>query len=1384
MDEDIVKDTDIIKEEVKEVKEENKDLMKINYSYPDPSNENLQYNIYKKREFYYHKIPERPNVDDYNDIKEYRDNICARNFTLHEHQAMLSNFINPDTPYKGIVIFHGLGTGKCVHKDTNIYINNVLKQISNIWNDEITDIYLDNENGEWSKPKNKLFVLSQENNLIVEKQVLQLYREKVKTYMKHITLENNETIIITEIHKLLTVAGWNNNLFVDTSIATYNKYRNNIQYYKIISIKYIEYDDYVYDLEVEETHNYIGNNILCHNTCVGIAIAEKFKAMVQKYNTKILILVSGPLIKENWKQHLLKCTGETYLKYQDKSIYIDDAEKKRLEKMALMQALQHYKFMSYRSFYKHVLGEKIVDKKLVNDTKIKVSYRKTDEGEFERDISVDRMYNLNNTLIVVDEAHNLTGNAYGEALTHIIENSVNLKVVLMSGTPMKNLADDIIELVNFIRPQNNLIERDKIFTNDKNHTMEFKSGGKEYLKVMLKGYISHVRGADPLTFATRIDKGVKPDGLLFTKLIRCTMLDLQKRTYDQAIKEQDDALDRRSEAVANFVFPGLSKDNKELEGYYGREGINIVKNQLKTNEILLNKKISQELFGHTGVKELLQITRDGKTITGKILQLQYLKYFSTKFYKSLKKINRLVYGKKGVKSVFIYSNLVKVGIELYQEILLQNGYLEYQENTANYSIQDNTVCYFCGKTYKNHTLQDTDSKLVSDTDTDTDTDTVSDTDTDTDTDTEKPKLTRDIKDPDIELLTDDSITDKTQDTKLLNKKINISDSSSDYKQYTRPKNPKLIPEHKFLPATYITVTGKSTEESADMIPEDKKRILDNVFNSLENKDGKMIKIVLGSKVMNEGLSLRHIGEVHILDVYFNLGKVDQVVGRGIRHCSHYKLMNEENVYPFVNVYKYVVSLNSGQTGLTTEEDLYKKAELKYILVKKVERIMKEVAIDCPLNVHGNMFKEEMEKFKNCNRGDMKGNTKDGIELCPTLCDYTTCDYKCDDSLLNAEYYDPERKIYKRVPKDKIDYSTFTHGLARNEINYAKDKIKEMYILKYMYVLEDILSYIKESYDEDKKELFDEFFVFKALDELLPITENDFNTFKDTIIDKHNRTGYLIYVNKYYIFQPLDQNENVPMYYRTTQSHNISQQISLYNYLKNNPQYQLIKETLITKPDTNDTTQDTKDTYYNFKDGLEYYDARDEYEYVGYIDKELSRRKTKTSEEIKDVFKLREKRAKILDKKRGTGIPSLQGAVCSTAKNKQYLENVAKQLKIDTEHLSTRNDICKKIEEEMLYLEKYSTKKDGNKLTYVMIPVNHPVYEFPYNLEDRVEFIVNKITSLIKFKLHITTKQKTSKKGEHSYVITIKNDPKLKDYEKNLLKLNAKKEKDEWIIIVN
>lgn len=1051
------------------------------HTYPSPTQENFQEAMYVKRDFYIHRIPQRGIIEPRDRVSVFRE-VCKPEFRLTETQVLLSNFINPNTPYRGVLIYAGTGTGK---------------------------------------------------------------------------------------------------------------------------------------------------------TASAISIAEKFKPMVEKYATRIHVLVPGPLNKQNFLREILKSTGETYLKmYQDKTMVIDEAEKAKLRKNAMNIINQYYRIMSYRSFYKKVLGEKIREK-VITKGKVKLTSRKTESGEYERDISVDRIYNLDNSLLIIDEGHNITGNEYGDAVKKIIENSKNLRIVILTATPMKDKATDIIELINYLRPINYPIERDKVFTSLNAGPLDFKQGGKEYLRNLVRGYVSYLRGSDPLTFAERVDIGEIPPGLSFTKVIRCFMLPFQQKVYERVLETVEDALDRNTEAVANFVFPGLSKDknDKNLEGYYGIEGINEIRNQLRNNSDVLNKKIATDLLSDYDIKDpssLIYLTEGGKIIGGDIFKEEYLKIFSVKMFTALQYINQTVYGKRDPGLIFVYSNLVKVGIEVFQQVLIKNGYLEYQENLNSYDIKNDTRCYFCDHTYGNH-----------------------------------------------------------------------RNLSSD------------IPKHDFYPATFISVMGK-TEETIDQIPEEKHRLVNNIFNNVENREGKFIKVVIGSRVMSEGITLRNIKEIHILDVHYNLGRVDQVIGRGIRFCTHYDIINEENPYPKVEIYKYVISMKG---ALTSEEQLYRKAEQKYRLVKETERILQEEAIDCPLNRAGNIFPEELARYGNCGTQD---------NPCPAICGYMSCEFKCGDKLLNAKYYDNDKDIYRKVAKNELDYSTYTNALASEEIEYSKKKIKELFHLDHIYTLKNILKYVKKSYPIEKRDMFDDYYVYQALDELIPITGNDFNNFHDTITDKYNRPGYLIYRDKYYIFQPFDENEELPMYYRRHYRPPIHNKLNLKNYIHNTTEYTKYK-TSHRKPDKDDIELFINKTY-DFDSVLEYYDNRDEFDYVGIIDQESTRRKIRKPDEVKDEFKIRQKRPKILSKKRETGIPSFKGAVCNTSKDKQFLLIIAEKLNLDLKDSDIRNYICDTIRDKLHALEKYSTTKDNNKMTYLIVPSNHPNpnYIFPLNLEDRVKQILNSI----------------------------------------------------------
>jgi hypothetical protein len=159
----------------------------------------------------------------------------------------------------------------------------------------------------------------------------------------------------------------------------------------------------------------------------------------------------------------------------------------------------------------------------------------------------------------------------------------------------------------------------------------------------------------------------------------------------------------------------------------------------------------------------------------------------------------------------------------------------------------------------------------------------------------------------------------------------------------------------------------------------------------------------------------------------------------------------------------------------------------------------------------------------------------------------------------------------------------------------------------------------------------------------------------------------------------------------------------------------------------------------------------------------------------------------LDKKRGTGIPTFKGAVCSTSKDKDYLMKLVRMMpKITKTEISkidklTREQVCLEIKNKLLYLEKYSTSKDGNKITYIMIPSDHPVYPFPYNLEDRIKFMIKSVNKIIGRNIDILTKKQKDIDDNPIYELTFKNDKYIKDYSKELEAIGFKIHDGSWEI---
>jgi superfamily II DNA or RNA helicase len=178
------------------------------------------------------------------------------------------------------------------------------------------------------------------------------------------------------------------------------------------------------------------------------------------------------------------------------------------------------------------------------------------------------------------------------------------------------------------------------------------------------------------------------------------------------------------------------------------------------------------------------------------------------------------------------------------------------------------------------------------------------------------------------------------------------------------------------------------------------------FNKEDNINGEMIGVVLASEAISEGYSFNNVQVIDIHSPWFNFAKTSQVVARGIRVGSHDLLIkqrakNGDNSDINVEIHLRI-SVPYGDSGTKYPSGIdthtYKIAEQKDIVVKKIERIIKENAIDSYLA--------------------RKRNKRDKSFNGTRECDYTKCSYK---SFPGSNVNDSTR----------VDYST-------SELYYSND----------------------------------------------------------------------------------------------------------------------------------------------------------------------------------------------------------------------------------------------------------------------------------------------------------------------------------------------------------
>ena len=606
-------------------------------------------------------------------------------------------------------------------------------------------------------------------------------------------------------------------------------------------------------------------------SCSAFAAIEQVKETSNAFKGA-LILTRGPRILVNLMKELAYvCTTGQYIPSEHERHLTDKERKRRLTKLLS----SYYKFDTFEKFAKSIAH--------LSDGEIRETY--------------------SNMFICIDEVHNLRIRAESKnykqihRLLHIVK---NCKVILMSGTPMKDDPSEIAAIANLILPINTQLPTGEDF--NKTYLDAHGTGLKRYytakqdkkleFKNIIKGYMSYLKS---MTSSVKVVyNGSTMGSLRFFNVYTSKMSKFQTAEYDKAyrldvrdkntdfggaVNIEDDGTSgiySNTRQATLFVFP----DSK-----YGKEGFdaNFEKFQSKQFTRYRSKKAFLSIMGKTNA-ETLENVKKYSSIYGAIIEE-------------------------------ILTNPTKIHF-IYDTFVHGSG------------------CIVFGKLMDMFGFRHANGSEV----------------------------------------------DKSR--------------------------------------RYAILTGTNVSQQAV------ERIIKR-SNNRDNMTGDYINVIVGSKILTEGITLKNIQAIHLATPHWNYSELAQAIARGIRLESHKDLI-DAGIDTVVNVYQHV-SLPASKTP-SLDLEMYELCEAKDISIKAVERLIKESAVDCAL------FYE-----RNSTVGGVDGSRE---------CDYQMCNYKCDGITdLNIE------------PLDLSTYNLYYKSKTRVE-----NAIVHLFRIKSIVSLDELVQELYPTYD--------------------------------------------------------------------------------------------------------------------------------------------------------------------------------------------------------------------------------------------------------------------------------------------------------------------------------
>ena len=813
-------------------------------------------------------------------------------------------------------------------------------------------------------------------------------------------------------------------------------------------------------------------------TCSAIGIAEEMRGYMKQIGfTKKIIIVASPNVQDNFRLQLFDerklelmpdgnwnlntCIGNALL-HEINPTNLRGLTKEKISSQIRSLINNYYVFMGDKGEFANYIK--------------KVTFIPEDAGLSEKDSNILRTKKIkshfNNRLVIIDEIHNIRiSDANKNKLTSILLNEIakksdNMRLLLLSATPLYNSYNEIIWLVNLLNANDKrgLIKIEDVFNDDGTFIEGDTNKGKELLIRKLTGYISYVRGENPYIFPYRIYPSTFDEERLITG-----------KNYPTLQMNQAEIIEplQYVPVYKNGIGEYQSKGYQFIITYLGLKTNTVTDKRGKTR--IMPSFENMESFGYTlllaPLESLIMVYPNPKldVMIQKKVDLDKINHvldLETFDQEENKEIIKSIIGKTGLSNIMKYETSYdpvprRSKFEYKKDILKKYGEIFSPEHIHKYSAKISNICNIIKKPSKGIIIiysQYIDGGVI-------------------------PMALA------LESMGFSRYASTQSHNVNLLKPVNLSKKELIDSLTMKPKS--QIPISDFKPAKYVIITGDKdfSQNNNDDI---------KYVTNKENTNGELVKVIIISRAASEGLDFKNIRQVHILEPWYNMNRNEQIIGRGVRNLSHCNLPFEERN---VEIYLHGTILDKDEEA--ADLYVYRSAEKKAVQIGRVTRLLKEISVDCQLNISQTNFTEEkllqFVENQNIKINLSSGKTvpfKIGDSPFTDICDYMdNCSYQCI-----------KRNELPELTDNNIIKTTYEEPFVKNNSMIIMKKIRDLFLEKVIYKREHLINAINHV----KKYPIEH--IYYALTRFI-------NNKTDELTDKYGRSGYLVSRGNYYVFQP-------------------------------------------------------------------------------------------------------------------------------------------------------------------------------------------------------------------------------------------------------------------------